>query len=193
MTSAPRSPRICVQKGPASTRERSRTRIPSNALFFVCIAQIIPENHQLQRSRRLVGIARFAFFVYTSCPSWLNFRRGEHAMDFNGRVGIVTGASRGIGRAIVLELARRGCRIAFNYSKSAAAAEELVKECESLEQPALAYQADAANLNAVQEMVKDVKTKLGRVDLLVNNAGITNDKLLMRMKEDDWDNVISTN
>ena len=114
-------------------------------------------------------------------------------MNFYNKVAIVTGASRGIGRAITLELARGGCQIAFNYNKSVDAANELVKECEGLDRRALAYQVDASNFNAVQEMVKDVKAKLGRVDILVNNAGITNDKLIMRMKEEDWDSVIETN
>jgi len=114
--------------------------------------------------------------------------------DFTGKVAIVTGGSRGIGRAIVEELAKRGCQIAFNYNKSAEAAETLKKECQtSPEQQILAYQLDVANFAAVQEMVKDVKAKLGRVDFLVNNAGITNDKLIMRMKEEDWDSVIDTN
>jgi 3-oxoacyl-[acyl-carrier protein] reductase len=114
-------------------------------------------------------------------------------MDFNGKVAIVTGATRGIGRSIALELARRGSQLAFNYSRSAEASNELVKECESLDRRALAYQVDAADFTAVQEMVKDIKSKLGRVDILVNNAGITNDKLIMRMKEEDWDSVINTN
>jgi 3-oxoacyl-[acyl-carrier protein] reductase len=113
--------------------------------------------------------------------------------NFSGKVAIVTGASRGIGRAIVQELAQRGCNVAFNYNKSAESAEELKKECESADRQILAYQLDVANFPAVQDMVKDVKAKLGRVDFLVNNAGITNDKLIMRMKEDDWDSVISTN
>lgn len=119
---------------------------------------------------------------------------GIFMTDFTGKVAIVTGGSRGIGRAIVEELAKRGCQIAFNYNKSAEAAETLKKECQtSPEQQILAYQLDVANFAAVQEMVKDVKAKLGRVDFLVNNAGITNDKLIMRMKEEDWDSVIDTN
>lgn len=114
-------------------------------------------------------------------------------MSLNGKVAIVTGASRGIGRAVALELARQGCDIAFNYNRSVEAANELVSEVEALGRKALAYQVDAANYTAVQDMVKDIKGKLGRVDILINNAGITNDKLLMRMKEDDWDSVINTN
>jgi 3-oxoacyl-[acyl-carrier protein] reductase len=114
-------------------------------------------------------------------------------MDLSGKVAIITGASRGIGRAVALELARCGCQIAFNYHKSSEAAEQLVKECQALDRSAHAYQVDAANFAAAQDMVKDVKAKLGRVDILINNAGITNDKLIMRMKEEDWDSVISTN
>ncbi|MCS6886086.1 MAG: 3-oxoacyl-[acyl-carrier-protein] reductase [Acidobacteriota bacterium] len=109
------------------------------------------------------------------------------------KVAIITGASRGIGRAIALELYKRGCNIVFNYTRSTQAAEELVKECTSTDRQALAYQVDAADFPAVQDMVKDVKSKLGRIDILVNNAGITNDKLIVRMKEEDWDKVLDTN
>lgn len=109
------------------------------------------------------------------------------------QVAIVTGATRGIGRAIAVELHKQGYHIAFNYNRSTEAANSLVQECAGSDQQALAYQVDAADFNAVQNMVKDVKAKLGRVDILVNNAGITNDKLILRMKEEDWDSVINTN
>src|SRR5216683_1923070 len=113
--------------------------------------------------------------------------------QFSGRTGLVTGATRGIGRAIALELARRGADIAFNYAKSAEAAESLTKEIEALGARALAAQCDVANTEAAAEMVKQVKETFGRVDFLVNNAGITRDNLILRMKESDWDAVVDTN
>jgi 3-oxoacyl-[acyl-carrier protein] reductase len=112
---------------------------------------------------------------------------------FAGRAGIVTGATRGIGRAIALELARRGADVAFNYAQSAAAAEELRPEIEALGVRVLAAQCDVADTEAAAEMVKRVKAEFGRVDFLVNNAGITRDNLILRMKEEDWDSVIDTN
>ena len=112
---------------------------------------------------------------------------------FAGRVGIVTGATRGIGRAVALELARRGAGVAFNYAQSAEAAEGLRGEMESLGVRALAAQCDVADTEAAAEMVKRVKAELGRVDFLVNNAGITRDNLILRMKEEDWDSVMDTN
>jgi 3-oxoacyl-[acyl-carrier protein] reductase len=112
---------------------------------------------------------------------------------FAGSAAIVTGATRGIGRAIALELARRGADVAFNYAQSAEAAEGLKAEIEGLGVRALASQCDVASTEAAAEMVKQVKAELGRVDLLVNNAGITRDNLILRMKEDDWDAVIDTN
>jgi 3-oxoacyl-[acyl-carrier protein] reductase len=112
---------------------------------------------------------------------------------FVGRAAIVTGATRGIGRAIALELARHGADVAFNYAQSAAAAEDLKPELESLGVRVLAAQCDVANTEAAAEMVKRVKAELGRVDFLVNNAGITRDNLIMRMKEEDWDAVLDTN
>ena len=112
---------------------------------------------------------------------------------FAGRAAVVTGAARGIGRAIALELARRGADVAFNYAQSAEAAEGLKSELEGLGVRALAAQCDVASTEAAAEMVKQVKAELGRVDFLVNNAGITRDNLILRMKEEDWDSVVDTN
>jgi 3-oxoacyl-[acyl-carrier protein] reductase len=112
---------------------------------------------------------------------------------FSGRAAIVTGATRGIGRAIALELAKRGADVAFNYAKSAESAESLKSELEALGVRALAFQCDVANTEAAADMVKQVKDGFGRIDFLVNNAGITRDNLILRMKEADWDEVIDTN
>jgi len=112
---------------------------------------------------------------------------------FAGRVAIVTGATRGIGRAIALELARRGADVAFNYAQSVQAADTLKNEIQSLGVRVLASQCDVASTEAAAEMVKRVKDDFGRIDFLVNNAGIVRDTLILRMKEEDWDAVIDTN
>src|SRR5712671_6624962 len=112
---------------------------------------------------------------------------------FSGRAAIVTGATRGIGRAIALELARHGADVAFNYARSAEAAESLTKEIEALGVRVIVSQGDVANTESAAEMVKQVKETFGRIDFLVNNAGVTRDNLILRMKESDWDEVIDTN
>ena len=113
--------------------------------------------------------------------------------EFDGRSAIVTGGTRGIGRAIVKELAARGANVAFSYTKNAELAAEVVKEIESSGARALAFQADVTDSDAAEKMVRAVKSEFGSVDYLVNNAGITRDKLIMMMSEEDWDAVIDTN
>ena len=113
--------------------------------------------------------------------------------QFEGKSAIVTGATRGIGKAIALELAKRGCNVAFNYSKSADEAEKIKGEIEALGVKAFAAQCDVAETAASADFVSQVKEAFGTVDFLINNAGITRDQLMLRMKEEDWDAVIDTN
>ncbi|MGM7681734.1 3-oxoacyl-[acyl-carrier-protein] reductase [Cytobacillus sp. Hm23] len=114
-------------------------------------------------------------------------------MTLQGKIALVTGASRGIGRAIALELAKQGANVVVNFAGSEARANEVVDEIKALGSEAVAIQADVGNSEAVSSMIKDVISKFGKLDILVNNAGITRDNLLMRMKEDEWDTVINTN
>jgi 3-oxoacyl-[acyl-carrier protein] reductase len=110
-----------------------------------------------------------------------------------GKVAVVTGASRGIGRAVAIELGKLGAKVVVNYSGSEAKALEVVDEIKGLGTDAIAVQANVAESESVQAMVKEAISTFGSVDILVNNAGITRDNLLMRMKEDEWDDVINTN
>ncbi|MBX3065649.1 MAG: 3-oxoacyl-[acyl-carrier-protein] reductase [Anaerolineae bacterium] len=113
--------------------------------------------------------------------------------QFTDRVAIVTGASRGIGRGIALELAKRGATVVINYNASADAANALVAEIEALGSKALAVQADVSNTAAAESLIKAAVDTYGKLDILVNNAGTTRDGLIMMMKEEDWDTVLDTN
>jgi len=113
--------------------------------------------------------------------------------EFAGRAAIVTGGSRGIGRAIVEELARRGANVAFSFSQNREMADQLVAQIQSAGTRAISFQADVTDFGAAEAMVKAVKSELGSVDYLVNNAGITRDKLIMMMSPEDWDAVVDTN
>ncbi len=114
-------------------------------------------------------------------------------MSLQDKVAIVTGAGRGIGRAIAVRLARDGASVVVNYSKSADAAESVVGEICEAGGRAMAIQANVAVAAEVEAMVAAAKERFGRIDILVCNAGITRDKLLLRMTEEDWDAVIDTN
>src|SRR5690554_5315266 len=111
----------------------------------------------------------------------------------NGQVAIVTGASRGIGRAIALQLAKEKAKVVINYTGNQAKAEEVVAEIKAFGGEAIAVKADVADMTQVTELVETTINTFGSIEILVNNAGITRDGLLMRLKEEDWDAVINTN
>jgi len=109
------------------------------------------------------------------------------------KVAIVSGASRGIGRAVAVELARRGALVAVNYNINQAAADDVVSIIKDSGSSAIAVKADVSQLDHATRLVKETLDAFGRVDILVNNAGITRDRLLMMMGESDWDEVIRIN
>lgn len=109
------------------------------------------------------------------------------------QVAIITGASRGIGRAVALALGAQGAKVVVNYASSSGAADTVVEEIAAQGSEALALQADVSQLDQVETLFKTVLEKWGRVDVLVNNAGITRDTLLMRMKPQEWQAVIDLN
>ncbi|MCP4426264.1 MAG: 3-oxoacyl-ACP reductase FabG, partial [Chloroflexi bacterium] len=118
---------------------------------------------------------------------------GGYALLLEGKVAVVTGASRGIGRAIAEDLAAHGAAVVINYNSSADAAEEVVAGIVADEGRATAVQADVSQFDQAQALIKTALDAYGQIDILVNNAGTTRDKLLLMMKEQDWDTVLDTN
>ncbi|HBX22389.1 MAG TPA: 3-oxoacyl-[acyl-carrier-protein] reductase [Desulfotomaculum sp.] len=114
-------------------------------------------------------------------------------MNLNGRVALVTGSSRGIGRAVALGLARQGAAVVVNYTGNEAAAEETAVAVRDTGARAMVVRADVAVQEQVDSMVKSVLGEYGRLDILVNNAGVTRDNLLPRLREEDWDAVLNVN
>lgn len=114
-------------------------------------------------------------------------------LGLEGRIALVTGASRGIGRAIAIELAARGATVVVNYRSSAEAAEAVVAYITEQGGTARTWQADVSSFEAAGDLVNGVIDEYGQLDILVNNAGITRDNVIMMMKEDDWDAVLETN
>lgn len=111
-------------------------------------------------------------------------------MVLNGRIAIVTGASRGIGRAIALALAKKGAGVVVNYVTNAGAAAETAQEIRDIGGRVMTFQANVAEPTEASTLVKAANAEFGRIDILVNNAGITRDNLILRMKDDDWDEVL---
>lgn len=114
-------------------------------------------------------------------------------LTLEGKVALVTGASRGIGRAVALELARRGAVLVVNYLKSAEAAEDVVNAIQEGGGRGVAFQGDVSDYQQAQGLIAFVVETFGKIDILVNNAGITRDMLIMLMSEEDWDVVLATN
>lgn len=111
----------------------------------------------------------------------------------NGKVAIITGATRGIGKGIAKRFAEEGANIAFTYVSSGSAAEEVQKELEAYGIKAKGYQSNAGDLKSTEELIDQVLADFGNIDIVVNNAGITKDGLLMRMTEENWDDVMNIN
>lgn len=113
--------------------------------------------------------------------------------DLKGKVAIVTGASRGIGRHIALQLAERGADVAINFRTRQSEADQVIQDIEAFGVRALAIQADLAQMPAARHLVRQVYDQWGRIDILVNNAGITRDKSMKKLTDDDWNDVLNTN
>lgn len=115
------------------------------------------------------------------------------ALSLEGKTCLVTGGSRGIGKAIALRLAEFGADVAITYARSAEAAEEVKAEIEAMGRKSKAIQADAVSFTEAEGVVNEINSDWGKLDVLINNAGITKDNLILRMSEDQWDDVITTN
>lgn len=114
-------------------------------------------------------------------------------MNLSGKVALVTGASRGIGKACALYLAELGAKVAINYSRSSEQADQVVAQIKEMGGEAIAIRADVSKQAEVETMVDETIKSLGGLDILINNAGVTKDTLLIRMKEEDWDQVLDIN
>lgn len=134
-----------------------------------------------------------SFFRVEKCRTSGRYIEEEERRMLEGKVAVVTGASRGIGRAVALELASRGAAVVINYNGSEEKAQEVKEEIERKGGHAELYQCSVSDFAACEQLFKAVTEKYGRIDILVNNAGITRDGLLMRMSEEDFDRVIDTN
>ena len=114
-------------------------------------------------------------------------------INLSDKVALVTGASRGIGRAVALALAQSGAQVVINYRGQQQAADEVVAAIKDTGGQAIAVQADVSQAADVERLIKETTDAYGRIDILINNAGITRDNLLLRMKDDEWDDVLATN
>ena len=126
-------------------------------------------------------------------PLQRNYKQIVNMKLLEGKVALVTGGSRGIGRAIAIKFAEQGAIVAFTYRKGVDEAAEVVAQIEAAGGRAKSYMADAADYEQAEQVVKNVVSEFGRLDVLVNNAGVTKDSLLMRMPEQSWDFVVNTN
>jgi 3-oxoacyl-[acyl-carrier protein] reductase len=122
-----------------------------------------------------------------------HLHRRKFMSDFTGKIALVTGGSRGIGRAIALELGSRGATVVVNFRSSEAEANEVLEQIKASGGDGMVYKADVSDAEAVEEMIKVVTKEYGQLDVLVNNAGVTRDNVIMMLKPEDFDIVIDTN
>tara|TARA_B100000575_G_scaffold294531_1_gene311168 strand:- start:8938 stop:9711 length:774 start_codon:yes stop_codon:yes gene_type:complete len=117
----------------------------------------------------------------------------EYSLDLTGKIALITGGSRGIGKAIALAFSSRGANVAITYANSSSSAGQVTEEINKLGSDAMSIQANSSDFSRANEVIDEVLQKWGKIDILVNNAGITRDGLILRMSEDQWDQVIETN